>query len=90
MLTNEPLQLDGVAQLMPLHALPDAVQNLLRGANSNVGRDESELQLVQQVGIDLFLALQSVFQGIHQPRARLLDAALQFFKERRLLLNGAE
>ena len=52
MLANQPFQLGGVVQLMPRHALADAVQNLLGGAHADVGGDQRELQFVEQVGVD--------------------------------------
>ena len=89
-LTDEALQFGGVAQLVTLHALADALQNLLGGAHADISRDQRGFELVQQFGIDLFLALQRVFESIDQPGARLLHAALQSFEERWLLLDRAE
>ena len=85
-----PLQLGGVVQLVALHALPDAVQNLLGGPHADIGGDQRVLQFVEQVGVDLLLALQRVFQRGDQPRAGLLHAAFQLFKEGGLLFDGAE
>ena len=43
-------------------------------------RDERVFQLVEQIGVDLLLALERVFQRGNQPGARLLHAALQSFE----------
>ena len=80
MLADEAAQLGGVVQLMPLDALPDALQNFLGGAHADVGRDQGEFQLVQQAGIDFPFPLERVFQRRNQARARLLHAGLQFFE----------
>ena len=66
------------------------VQDLVGGADADIGGDQRELQLVEQVGVDFLLALERVFERGDQPRARLLDAALQLFEQGRLLLDGAE
>ena len=58
----------------------DALQNLVGGAHADVGGDQRVLQFVQQVGIDLLLALQGVFQRGNQTGARLLHAALELLE----------
>ena len=67
---------------MALHALADAVQDLLGGAHADVGGDQRVFQLVEQVGVDFALALQRVFERGDQPGARLLHAAFEFFEKR--------
>ena len=57
-----PCSSAGVAQLVALHALADALQDLVGGAHADVGGDEREFQLVEQIGIDLLLALERVFE----------------------------
>ena len=56
LLANQPLQFGGVAQLVAVHALADALENLVGRAHADVGRDERVLQLVEQVGVDFLLA----------------------------------
>jgi len=87
---NQPAQLGGVVQLVPLHAPPDVVQYFGGGARAHIGGDQGEFQLLQQVGVDFPLAFERVFQSRNQARARLLHAGLQFFEQRRFLLHRAE
>ncbi len=68
----------------------DAVQDLIRGAHADIGGDQREFQLVQQIGIDFALAVQGVFERGNQAGARLFHPALELFKKRRLLLHRAE
>ena len=49
-----------------------------------------DLELVEQIGIDLFLALERVLDRGNQAGAGLLHAALELFEQRRFLLDGAE
>ena len=79
-LADEILQFGGVGDLVARHALADALQNFAGGADADVGGDEGELEFIEQVGIDLFLALQGVFERGDQTVARLLHAALELFK----------
>ena len=60
------------------------------GAHADIGGDQRGFQLVEQIGIDFFLALQGVFERGDQAGAGLLHAALEFFEESGLLLDGAE
>ena len=90
MLANEAAQFGGVVQLVALHALADAVENLLGGRDADIGGDEGEFQLVEQIGVDHLLALEGVFERRDQAGAGLLDAALQLFEQGRLLLDRAE
>ena len=85
-----PLQFGGVAKLVALHALADALQDFVGGAHADVGGDQREFQLVEQVGIDFLLALQRVFERGDQAGARLLDAALELLEEGGFLFDGAE
>ena len=47
-----PSQFAGIAHQLAVHALPDAVQNLLGGAHADIGADQRVFQFVQQIGID--------------------------------------
>ena len=67
-LADEPRQLDGVVHLVALDALADALQDLLGGAHSDIGGDEGEFELVEEVGVDLLLALDGVFEGVRPGR----------------------
>jgi len=78
---DEVLQLGGVGELAAVDALADAFQNFAGGAHADIGGDEGGLQLIEEIGIDLLLALQGVFERGDQSGARLLDAALEFFQE---------
>ena len=89
-LADEVLQLGGVAKLVALHALADALQDFVGGADADVGGDERVFQLIEQIGIDFFLALQGVFERGDQAGARLLHAALELLKEGGFLFDGAE
>jgi hypothetical protein len=62
MLADEPA-IRGVAHLVAVHALADAFQNLFGGAHADVGGDEREFQFLQQIGVDLLLALDGVFES---------------------------
>src|SRR5262245_23686114 len=90
MFANQPAQFGCVAQLMPLDAFPDAVENFFGSANADIGRDEREFQLVEQVGVDLLFALECIFEGVDKSGARFLNAALQAIEQRRLLFDRAE
>ena len=81
MLADEALQFGCVVQLMPLDALADAFQDFLGGAHTHVGRDERALELVQQIGIDLFFPLERVLERGNQAGAGLLYAALELFEQ---------
>src|ERR1022692_826162 len=89
-LANEPFQLGGIAHQAAVHALADAIQNLFGGAYADVGRDQRELQFVQQIGVDLLGSLKHVFEARDQTRTGLLHAALQALQESRLLFDRAE
>ena len=80
MLADEILQLGGVGDLVARHALADTLQNFAGGTYADIGRDEGELQFIQQIGIDLLLTLQGVFERGDQTVARLLHAALELFQ----------
>jgi hypothetical protein len=90
LLADQALQPGRVAQLAPCDALPDALQDFVRGTHPDIGRDERGFQLVEQLRIDLFLSLEGVFERGNQPRARFLHAALQPLQQGWLLLHGAE
>jgi hypothetical protein len=87
---DQVLQLGGVGELVPVDALPDAFQDLAGGAHADIGGDQRGLQLVQQIGIDLLLALQRVFERGDQSGARLLHAALELLQKAGFLLHTAE
>ena len=89
-LADEPFQFGGIAHQSAVHALADAVQNLLGGAHADVGTDQREFQFVQQIGVDLLGALQHVLEARDQARAGLLHAALQALQQSGLLFDGAE
>ncbi len=72
------------------YALADAVENLLRGGDADVGADERILEFIEQVGVDFLLGADDVFDARDQARASLLNAALEFFKKSRLLGHRAE
>ncbi len=77
---DQILQLGGIGQLVALHALADSLQNLVGGMDADIGGDQRVFQFIQQVGIDLLLALQRVFQRGDQTGARLLHAALELLE----------
>ena len=89
-LADQPPQLGGVRYQFAVHALADALQNLLRGPYPYIRGDERVFELVQQAGIDLRAAFEGVFQSRHQPRARFFDTAFELLKESWLLRNGAK
>ena len=62
MLADEPFQFGGIAHQFAIHALADAVQNLLGGAHADVGTDQREFQFVEQIGIDFLGALEHVLE----------------------------
>jgi hypothetical protein len=80
MLADEISQLAGVAHQAAVHALLDPVQNFLGGLDADVGADERELQLVEQVGVDGLTAGECFLQARDQAGARLLDALLELFE----------
>ena len=47
--------------------------------------DDAREELVKEVGIDLLLCTDDIFETRNQARARLLDAALEFLEKSRLL-----
>ena len=87
---DQVLQFGGVGELVAVHALADALQNLVGGADADIGGDERVFQLVEQIGVDFLAALERVFERRNQPGARLLHAALELLEKRRLLLDRAE
>jgi len=89
-LADQPFDFGRVANHAAIHTLTDALQNFTGGAYPDIGTDQRELQLVEQIGVDLLGALQHVLEPRHQPGARLLHAALQAFQQRRLLLHRSE
>ena len=89
-LADKILQFGGVAKLVALHALADAIEDFVGGVDADVGGDEGEFELIEQIGIDFFLALQGVFESGDQAGAGLLYAALELLKEGGFLFNGAE
>jgi hypothetical protein len=90
MLPNEAAQFRRIVHLMAFHPLANPRQNLLGGPGAYIRGDERGFQLVEQVRVDDFLALDSVFERGNQPRARLFDAAFQFFQKGRFPLDGTE
>ena len=89
-LADEVLQFGGVAKLVALHALADAIEDFVGGVDADIGGDEGGFELIEQIGIDFFLALQGVFESGDQAGAGLLYAALELLKEGGFLFNGAE
>src|SRR5947209_4030464 len=75
---------------MPPHALANRVQDFVGGAHADVGAHQRVLEFVQQVGVDLLLALERIFQRGDQSGARFFHAALQPVKQRGFLFNRAE
>ena len=65
---------------MALHPLANALQNLVGGVDADIRGDQRVLELIQQVRVDLLLALQGVFQRGDQTGARLLHAALELLE----------
>ena len=76
-LADQALQLGGVVELVAVHPLADAFQDFVGGAHADIGGDQRVLQLIEQIGVDLLLALKGVFERGDQPGARLLYAALE-------------
>ena len=89
-LADQSSQFAGVAHLVALHALADALQNLVGGADADVGGDQRVLQLVQQVGVDFLLALQRVFERAKPGRRASSARRSSAFREAGLLFDGAE
>ena len=81
MLADQRFDFGGIAQQMTLHALADALQNLGRGADADVGGDERVLELFEDIGVDFLAPADGVFQLLHQPGAGFLDAGLETVEE---------
>src|SRR5450759_3694928 len=58
--------------------------------SADIGGDKGGLQFIEQIGVNLFFALQGVFEGGDQSGARLLHAALELFQKAGFLLDTAE
>ena len=62
MFADEAFQLGGIGELVAVDALADAFQNFAGGAYADIGGNEGGLQFIEQIGINLLLALQGVFE----------------------------
>jgi hypothetical protein len=90
LLANETLQLDGIVQLVALHAFLDALEDFFGRSHPHVRRNQREFQFVEQVAINLPFALKRVFERGYKARPRFLHTGFQLFEQRGLLLDRAE
>src|SRR5207237_2017552 len=77
---DEAAQFGRIADEFTVHAFADSLQNLFGRGDADVGADERELEFLEQIGINLFLPRNDVFDARNKPVARLLNTALEFFE----------
>ena len=90
MFANQAFEFRGIAEHFAIDALADALEDLRGGLDADVGGDQRVLELLEEVGVDLFPSGNEIFDTIDQPGAGLLNASLELLEEIRLLRLGAK
>src|SRR6516162_9496302 len=90
MLANKIPNFDSVRRLLAVHPLSDVLENFRYGLDTEIGCNQRIFQLIEKIGINLFLPGDDIFNAVDQPTARFLDAGFEPVEQIGFSRNGAK